>query len=146
VGRGCLGRPWLFRDLAAAFAGRPAPEPPGLEEVAGVLRRHVDLLVETYDGDEVKACRDIRKHVSWYLKGFRVGGVTRRALGMVSSRAELDDLLGELDTRQPFPAEVAALPRGRTSGQQRVALPDGWLADPDQDVIPHSAELADSGG
>ncbi|HTY71096.1 MAG TPA: tRNA dihydrouridine synthase DusB, partial [Actinomycetes bacterium] len=76
VGRGCLGRPWLFRDLAAAFAGEPVPPAPGLAEVTRVLRRHVDLLVETYDGDEDKACRDIRKHVAWYLKGFRVGGPT----------------------------------------------------------------------
>jgi nifR3 family TIM-barrel protein len=146
VGRGCLGRPWLFGDLAAAFAGRPAPPPPGLAEVARVLRRHLELLVETYEGDEGKACRDIRKHVSWYLKGFRVGGATRSALGMVSSRAELDDLLSGLDAGQPFPEAVAAQPRGRTSGQRRVALPEGWLADPDQDVVPHSAELADSGG
>jgi tRNA-dihydrouridine synthase len=145
VGRGCLGRPWLFRDLAAAFAGRPAPEPPGLAEVARVLRRHADLLVETYS-DEGKAYRDIRKHVAWYLKGFQVGGVTRRALGMVSSRAELDELLGGLDATQAFPEAVAALPRGRTSGQRRVVLPDGWLADPDEDVVPYAAELSDSGG
>jgi nifR3 family TIM-barrel protein len=146
VGRGCLGRPWLFRDLAAAFAGATAPEPPGLAEVARVLRRHVDLLVEAYDDDEAKACRDIRKHVAWYLKGFRVGGVTRAALGMVSTRSELDDLLGDLDADQPFPVAVASLPRGRTTGRQRVALPDGWLTDPDEDVIPQGAELADSGG
>jgi nifR3 family TIM-barrel protein len=146
VGRGCLGRPWLFGDLAAAFAGRPAPKPPGLAEVSRVLRRHLDLLTEAYDGDEPKACRDIRKHVAWYLKGFRVGGVTRAALAMVTSRAELDGLLDELDATQPFPEAVAALPRGRTSGRQRVALPEGWLDDPDEDVIPRAAELADSGG
>ena len=83
VGRGCLGRPWLFRDLAAAFAGEPAPAPPALGEVARVMRRHAELLVEAFDGDEDRACRDFRKHVSWYTKGFRVGGETRAALGMV---------------------------------------------------------------
>jgi nifR3 family TIM-barrel protein len=146
VGRGCLGRPWLFGELAAAFAGEPAPVPPTLAEVAQIMRRHVELLAEAFDGDEVKACRDFRKHVAWYLKGFPVGGETRAALGMVSSRAELDVLLKRLDVDEPFPSGVAALPRGRTSAQRRVALPEGWLDDPDTEVVPEGAELADSGG
>ena len=146
VGRGCLGRPWLFAELAAAFAGEPAPTPPTLAQVAGIMRRHVELLVDAFDGDEVKACRDFRKHVAWYLKGFPVGGETRAALGMVSSQAELDVLLQRLDVDEPFPSGVAALPRGRTSAQRRVALPDGWLDDPDTEVVPEGAELADSGG
>ena len=146
VGRGCLGRPWLFGELAAAFAGEPPPTPPNLAEVARIMRRHVELLVEGFDGDEVKACRDFRKHVAWYLKGFPVGGETRAALGMVSSQAELDVLLERLDVEEPFPNGVAALPRGRTSAQRRVALPEGWLDDPDTEDVPEGAELADSGG
>ncbi len=146
VGRGCLGRPWLFAELAAAFAAEPPPTPPTLAEVAAIMRRHVELLVDAFDGDEAKACRDFRKHVAWYLKGFPVGGETRAALGMVSSQAELDVLLKRLDVDEPFPSGVAALPRGRTSAQRRVALPDGWLDDPDTEVVPEGAELADSGG
>jgi nifR3 family TIM-barrel protein len=146
VGRGCLGRPWLFGELAAAFAGEPAPTPPNLAEVARIMRRHVELLVEGFDGDEVKACRDFRKHVAWYLKGFPVGGETRAALGMVSSQGELDVLLERLDVDEPFPNGVAAMPRGRTSAQRRVALPEGWLDDPDTEDVPEGAELADSGG
>jgi nifR3 family TIM-barrel protein len=146
VGRGCLGRPWLFRDLAAAFAGEPVPTAPTLGEVAHVMRRHAELLVDTFDGDEDRACRDFRKHVSWYTKGFRVGGETRAALGMVSSLGELDALLGRLDPAEPYPTEISALPRGRSTGTRRVALPDGWLGDPDEDVVPHEAELAHSGG
>ncbi len=146
VGRGCLGRPWLFGDLAAAFAGQPIPEPPTLGEVAGVMRRHVDLLVEAFRGDEDRACRDFRKHVSWYLKGFRVGGETRAALGMVASRQELGDLLDLLDPTEPYPVDVSALPRGRSTGSRPVALPDGWLLDPDAELVPWDAELAHSGG
>ncbi len=110
------------------------------------MRRHAELLVEAFDGDEDRACRDFRKHVSWYTKGFRVGGETRAALGMVASLAELDVLLGRLDPKEPYPSEVSALPRGRSTGLRRVALPDGWLADPDEDVVPWDAELAHSGG
>ncbi len=146
VGRGCLGRPWLFRDLAAVFAGQEIPPPPTLAEVVAVMRRHAQLLVETFEGDEDRACRDFRKHVSWYTKGFRVGGTVRAALGMVSSLTELDHLLGLLDVDQLYPDEVSALPRGRSTGTRRVALPDGWLVDPDEDVVPWEAELAHSGG
>jgi nifR3 family TIM-barrel protein len=126
VGRGCLGRPWLFGQLAAAFDGRPPPPEPASGEVLGVLRRHAELLVEMYD-DESKGCRDIRKHMAWYLKGFRVAQPIRAALGTVASLAELDDLLSGIDPDQPHPTQVAAGPRGRTSAQRRVALPEGWL-------------------
>ncbi|MGH3935893.1 MAG: tRNA dihydrouridine synthase DusB, partial [Pseudonocardiaceae bacterium] len=87
VGRGCLGRPWLFAELEAAFAGVTAPTPPTLGQVAAILRRHAGLLAEHLGTD--KGLRDLRKHISWYLHGFPVGGDVRRALGMVSSFAEL---------------------------------------------------------
>ncbi len=126
VGRGCLGRPWLFADLAAAFAGKPDRVRPSLGEVAAVLRRHAALMVAHY-GDELRACRDLRKHMSWYLKGYPVGHELRAALGMVESLQQLDDLLGRLDGDQPYPGEPSEGPRGRTVGAKRVALPEGWL-------------------
>ncbi len=126
VGRGCLGRPWMFGQLAAAFAGDEPPSEPTSGEVLAVLRRHAVLLGEMYD-DERKGCRDIRKHIAWYLKGFRVAQPIRAALGTVATLRELDDLLAGIDPDQPYPSLVSAGPRGRTSGQRRVALPDGWL-------------------
>jgi nifR3 family TIM-barrel protein len=146
VGRGCLGRPWLFGDLAAAFAGRSAEVArPGLVEVARVMRRHATLLAEAMC-DEGRGCRDFRKHVAWYLKGFRVGSSLRQRLGMVSSLAELDDLLGELELDQEFPDVVLGAPRGRTTGVRAVSLPDRWLDDPEAELVPAGAELAHSGG
>lgn len=143
VGRGCLGRPWLFRDLAAAFAGEPVPPQPTLGEVADVMRRHAALLVGLYDGD--KGAREFRKHVAWYTKGFTVGPELRRRLGMVADLAELDDLLGKLDRDEPYPTAILGTPRGRTTGDRRVALPDGWLHERDDATVPVGAEL-DSGG
>jgi nifR3 family TIM-barrel protein len=146
VGRGCLGRPWLFADLAAALAGSPERRLPALGEVAAVMRRHAELLTEWLDGSERDGCTDFRKHVAWYLKGFPVGSELRRALAMVSSLAELDDLLGKLDPEAPFPLETLGQPRGRTNSPGKVFLPDGWLADRDADEVPEGAELPDSGG
>ena len=91
-------------------------------------------------------CADCRKHVDWYLKGFPVGGDLRRSLAMVSSLAELDDLLGRLDPAEPFPAESLGQPRGRINAPGRVSLPYGWLDDRDDDRVPEGAEMDNSGG
>ena len=145
VGRGCLGRPWLFRDLAAAFAGSPPPPLPTLGDVAAMMRRHAELLAELMGED--RGLRDMRKHMAWYLKGFVVGQEVRTALGLVSSLAELDGLLARLEPRQPFPAAEIGVPRGRQGSPRSVALPAGWLDDQDgvdRDLA--GAELGISGG
>ncbi|MCX5201331.1 tRNA dihydrouridine synthase DusB [Streptomyces sp. NBC_00237] len=145
VGRGCLGRPWLFGDLVAAFEGREERAKPTLREVAVVMRRHAELLGE-WIGDEARGVIDFRKHVAWYLKGFSTGGEMRKKLAVASSLAEMDAHLSELDLDQPWP-EGADGPRGRTSGNGRVVLPDGWLKDPyDCAGISDEAELDTSGG
>ena len=126
IGRGCLGRPWLFRDLAAAFAGEPPPSLPTLGEVAAMVRRHAELLAEL-DGERY-GLTDLRKHMAWYFKGFPIGGEVRRALAMVSSLAELDALLAQLPPDEPFPAAELGSPRGRQgSPRDKVVLPYGWL-------------------
>jgi nifR3 family TIM-barrel protein len=130
VGRGCLGRPWLFRDLAAAFAGERVATLPALGEVAAMMRRHAELLCE-HMGEE-RGCKEFRKHVTWYLKGFAAGGRMRQSLGLVSSLADLDRLLAELDPDEPFPVAELGLPRGRQgSPRHRVVLPERWLEDTD---------------
>jgi nifR3 family TIM-barrel protein len=148
VGRGCLGRPWLFRDLAAAFAdpsrapvepfetgaaqppAEPPPTFPKLGEVAAMMSRHAELLAQ-HMGEE-RGCKEFRKHVSWYLKGFPAGGELRRDLALVITLAELDDLLTHLDPEAAFPVAELGTPRGRQgSPRKTVALPDGWLEDTD---------------
>jgi tRNA-dihydrouridine synthase len=147
VGRGCLGRPWLFADLVAAFEGRTdASVRPGLRQVADIMVRHATLLGE-WLGDESRGVVDFRKHVAWYLKGFSVGSEMRKRLAITSSLAELRAGLDELDLDQPWPAAGADGPRGRTSGNNRVVLPDGWLKDPyDCAGVSADAELDTSGG
>jgi nifR3 family TIM-barrel protein len=146
VGRGCLGRPWLFGQLADRLSGRPERPTPDLVGVMEIYRRHAALLVEAF-GDYL-GCREIRKHHAWYFKGFRVPRQVRAGLGQVDSLAQIDDLLAQVDPDQPNPEPIAAGPRGRTSGARPVALPDGWLdsrsAPPSVDLA--AAELATSGG
>ena len=149
VGRGCLGRPWLFTDLAAAFAGSDVRVRPDLRTVTATLRRHAELLVEFYE-DEIKGCRDIRKHIAWYLKGFPAGSAVRNQLALVDSLQALDDLIGSMDLDAPWPGEAAEGQRGRAGSPRVVALPEGWLDSQDlsegQRAVVAQAELDVSGG
>jgi nifR3 family TIM-barrel protein len=143
VGRGCLGRPWLFADLENAFRSylenpnaniNYSQVQPNLGEVADAFKKHAELLVEFF-GDELRACRDIRKHVAWYFKGYPVGGSLRAALASVETLTQMDELLGTLDRNMPYPGDEAEGPRGRAGGMKSCALPEHWL---------DSRELGDS--
>ena len=146
IGRGCLGRPWLFRDLADAFAGRATRTLPRLGEVAAMIRRHAELLAGL--SDELHGLTELRKHMAWYLKGFPVGSDARRALGLVGSFADLDAGLARLDPDAPFPVTELGTPRGRRGGpRDKVALPERWLDDTSgADLELADAELGVSGG
>ncbi|NMN97151.1 tRNA dihydrouridine synthase DusB [Antrihabitans stalactiti] len=143
VGRGCLGRPWLFAELSAALNGTAQPTPPNLGEVVVIMRRHAELLAAHHGPD--KGLREFRKHVSWYLRGFPAGSELRVALALVSTLAELDDLLVQLDPSIPFPKDAEG-PRGRQGSPGTVALPEGWLDDPEDCLVPAGADLMHSGG
>ena len=158
VGRGCLGRPWLFADLQAAFeeyAKNPNsdaaidPVQPNLGQVAEAFKKHAELLVEFFESEE-RACRDIRKHVAWYFKGYPVGGEFRASLAQVVSLQQMDDILGTIDWSAPYPGELAEGPRGRLGGAKVCALPENWLQSRelqgDQRKVLLEAELSVSGG
>jgi nifR3 family TIM-barrel protein len=143
VGRGCLGRPWLFADLVSSINGEDKRVNPNLFEVRKIMLRHGQLLVEYFENED-RAMRDIRKHMAWYLKGFSVPREIRSSLGMVDSLTQMEELLSGLED-QPYPQEVGDGPRGRTSHGREVKLPDGWLNDPDE-LATISIDDAISGG
>jgi nifR3 family TIM-barrel protein len=146
VGRGCLGRPWLFRDLAEVFDGREPGNPPGFGAVIDVMLEHARLLV-SWQGREEPALRAFRKHSAWYTKGFAGGAALRQRLMHVSRLAELEEVLAGADRVQPFPPAAMRVARGKTGGTQKVALPEGYLDDlEDATPPPVEAEAADSGG
>ena len=130
VGRGCLGRPWLFADLVSAFNGESNRAQPTLFEVREIMYRHAELLVTFFESED-RALRDLRKHMAWYLKGFSVVRELRAQFGMVSTLVELRGLLNQLED-QPYPTAVAESPRGRNSHGKPVSLPANWLDNPDE--------------
>ncbi|MEO1058326.1 MAG: tRNA dihydrouridine synthase DusB [Actinomycetota bacterium] len=136
IGRGCLGRPWLFGDLVEALNGRPVPPPRQLSEVMAVMRDHAEMLVEHHaaalddrERGENLAMRDFRKHTGWYMSGYPVGPDARRRFSHVSTLGELDDVLADLDPAAHIVDGGERIKRGHTNGPIKVALPDGWLVD-----------------
>lgn len=154
IGRGCLGRPWLFGDLVSAMRGEPTPPPRTLGWVIEVMKRHVRLLDEHFGPDTSgsrRGVRDFRKHVSWYLTGYPVGGEVRRQLAIAHTVSEVDDLLDNLV--QIHGENLAVVPggeslrRGKTSGPIRVALPEGYRNHLDDASVPDDDDvMALSGG
>jgi len=145
VGRGCLGKPWLFRDLADAFAGRDVSAPPPVRDVVPVMKQHARMLVEAR-GDEGFAVRDFRRHTGWYMTGYPIGGAARKQLAMASSLAELDDLLDALDPDAELPPGSELLPRGHVQGPRHVVLPEHWLRDAMDPTPPDDAGAFHQGG
>jgi nifR3 family TIM-barrel protein len=145
VGRGCLGRPWLFRDLADVFAGREPQNPPDFGGVVDVMLEHARLLA-AWQGER-DAMRAFRKHSAWYTKGFPGGAALRERLMRVETVEALGAVLAEVDRAQPFPPEAMRVGRGKRGGRQKVALPEGFLDHLDDATPPGAeAETADSGG
>jgi nifR3 family TIM-barrel protein len=144
VGRGCLGRPWLFRDLADAFAGRPVQPPPLLGEVCAVMRDHAERLVE-WSG-EVGGMKSFRKHAGWYLTGYPAGSRLRQHAALVATLSDLDAVIADLDPTAEIRENALRAARGHTNGPRPVHLPEGWLDDRDDPTPPKGAEIAGSGG
>lgn len=149
VGRGCQGRPWIFYDLAAYLHGCDSQALPTLADVANTLIRHAELSIDHFNGDERRALAELRKHISWYLRGFAIGGDGRNRFARVSTLEELKGLLVELDQDQAFP-DAAQGPRGRTGHEKTPRLPDKWLESRElndaQKAKISQAEIGISGG
>jgi len=145
VGRGCLGRPWLFRDLADVFAGREPADPPSLQQVLATALEHAELLVQWFGED--RGVRMFRQHGGWYTKGFRGGSKLRPRIMSVATLPALHEVLASVESDDPFPPTAMRVSRGKGSGRQRVVLPEHWLDDRD-DPTPPGCEAEDetSGG
>lgn len=143
VGRGCLGRPWIFRELADVFEGNPPRESPNLGEVVRVMLQHAQWMAEWFG--EQPSMRAFRRQASWYTKGFRGSARLRQSLMKVGTLEELRNAVQHLDQNEPFPDCALRISRGKHSGRQEVSLPFGFLDSLDDDSVPEGAD-DDAGG
>ncbi len=145
VGRGCLGRPWLFRDLADVFDGREPATPPDFGGVCRILLRHARVAAEWF-GEE-RGVRTMRRFCTWYTKAFPGGARRRKELVRATTLADLERALHGIDPTEPFPLEGLRVKRGKSGGRQKVSLPEGYLDDLEDDASPPpEAEVLTSGG
>jgi nifR3 family TIM-barrel protein len=145
IGRGCLGRPWLFRDLADVFNGREPQRPPSLGEIVDIMLEHAQLLRDWLH--ERPAMITFRKHSTWYLKDFSSTKALRNQLVQTTTFAEFEDMLSTVNREEAFPLHRLRVSRGKRPGTQKVALPPGYLDNLD-DATPPGCEAEEeiSGG
>jgi nifR3 family TIM-barrel protein len=146
VGRGCLGRPWLFRDLADIFNGKMPSNPPPLSEILDLMFEHAQMLADWF-GERV-AMHNFRKHVAWYTKGFRIPPEIRVQFMHVETVTDLIRTFEPVDRLQAFPPSAMRVVRGKATGVQRkVALPPGYLSNLDDPSPLEGADIdAGDGG
>jgi tRNA-dihydrouridine synthase len=145
VGRGCLGRPWLFRDLADVFNGRAPDDPPNFGQVLDTMFGHARKLADWFG--ERFAMHSFRRHASWYTKGFRMSSEMRAGLMRIETLAQLEELFADSDRSQPFPPSAMRVVRGKATGIQKVALPAGFLDNLADDCpLPGADDDAGDGG
>ncbi len=150
IGRGCLGKPWLFRDLVDAFNGRAVRPAPKLGDVLDVMVTHAESLMrhhrENGRNDDTKGIREFRKHCGWYLTGYPVGPEVRRKFSEVSTLNDVRTLAGSLDRSLELVAGGERLARGHTNGPINVVLPHGYLDHLDDLTVPDDALLTTMSG
>jgi nifR3 family TIM-barrel protein len=150
IGRGCLGKPWLFRDLIDAFNGRTPQAAPTVGEVLDVMLIHAESLMQHHRNngrnDDTKGIREFRKHCGWYLTGYPVGSDLRRRFSEVSTLDEVRALAASVDRSLTLVAGGERLARGHTNGPINVVLPHGYLDHLDDLQVPDDALLTTMSG
>lgn len=101
AGRGALGNPWLFREIEAVMAGREPPPAPDLAQRLSVAARQIEYAAE--DKGERVAMLEARKHLAWYLRGYRGMASYRARFSSVTTLAQMYAIMTEiLERRETF--------------------------------------------
>ncbi len=143
VGRGCLGRPWLFRDLSRMFSGSRPSEAPKVGAVLEIMLEHARRQAN-WMGEKAGVIA-FRRQAAWYTKGMRASAELRQRLVRIDSLDGLAQAVTSLDPNEPFPQAALRVPRCKDAGTQRVSLPAGYLDDPFDDTSPAEHDAHDGG-
>ena len=144
IGRGCLGKPWLFRDMVAMFNGDEIPATPKLGWVLEVMLRHAIALEAHFPPG--RGIREFRKHAGWYLTGYPVGGDLRRQFGEISSIDHLRQLIEQCDPDASIVEGGERFVRGHHNGPVNIVLPHGFLNSLEDLIAPDDATLTHMSG
>ena len=144
IGRGCLGKPWLFRDMVAMFNGDEPLATPKLGWVLEVMLRHAIALEAHFPPG--RGIREFRKHAGWYLTGYPVGGDLRRQFGEISSIDHLRQLIEQCDPDASIVEGGERFVRGHHNGPVNIVLPHGFLDSLEDLVAPDDATLTHMSG
>ena len=131
IGRGCLGNPWLFRDLKRVFTGSGTPALPTIEELVATMRRHHDLLLAQNHEYPRLAILQLRKLVAWYVRGLRDSSQLRNLSQKMETSTDFHEVLERVEEG------------GYARGTRDPALPTRHLAStgrPEPEVTPGSEE------
>lgn len=90
VGRGALGNPWVFAEIAARMSGKELPKPPSLGERLEVMREEIRLLIEDKGG--YIGYKEARKHVAWYMNGLSGAAKLRRRCGEINGWSDIEEI------------------------------------------------------
>lgn len=93
IGRGADGNPWIFRELAAVLRGEERPAAPSLQERLAQAAEHLDMLID-YKGEHISV-KEMRRHISAYLKGLPHAAEFRGRFHKVDTREQFMELLAE---------------------------------------------------
>lgn len=143
IGRGCLGRPWLFKDLTSMFSGQRPQVGLNVGIVIETMLEHARRQA-AWLGEKAGIIA-FRKQAAWYTKGFRASAVFRQKLMQVDSLTGLKDAVASLDPTSPFPVSALRVARCKDSGTQKVALPEHFFDDPNDETWPTEHDDVDGG-
>ena len=94
IARGALGNPWIFRETLALWEGKSIPPRPEVDEIKSMIETHLKLTIA--DKGEYAAVREMRKHVSWYIKGTKRAAELRREANTAATAEEMLDIVSRL--------------------------------------------------
>lgn len=126
IGRGVVGRPWLFYELFTSKCPIIT-----FADVKDVILHHLELVIK-YNLDikqksQRRAIEEFRVFIGSYLKGFEVNGIYKKRLLTASSLDRFIDILNSIDSDLPFNQNAAKRPRVKTEGSSDYILPHGWI-------------------